>query len=1281
MQTALKHKPPRYVRVGALVSLVGVLLVAFNFWFIRHAENVLEQIVYTQSNKKLKLSIQKFKFNWISNKIELNGASIYSADTTDAYIYWLTSPKITLKAKVFFPLLLNREIWIDSIRVHAPRVVFTRRWTRIKRKLVSNAANSNFSVAEEVGLIAKSISKAINVLRVDKFMLDEGLFSIIDSTKKNAVPFTVSNIYVQLDNFQFDSTQAGKKGRERISFTDNIAVRTHNQNLSFLCGRYFLAFKNFKINLVNRRVEFDSCTLRAIKGDSSKTSFHIFFEKLRLTNINFDSLYSNETIIADSVFCSRPQIILDIDSDVKVPKEVLLYSKKQTNAGRIDAVMQQLLGDMKLKYVGVKDADVTVNAIKKKKASWFSSKNNNFEMFELAIRKNEERPIFLTKFAMSLHNYQNVIKDGKYAIAFDSIGFENNEINLSKFSFREFDKGNIVSSLSMPSFKLRGISWEALFYYNIFSASHAVFSSPVIHHTIINHKKKSNHKNIFKTLNSIGGVMNLNNLTVNDGDITINFKKDTWLNFKNAKLNINANYFAGSGHVRSMQRSVNYLNLDKAVFVSPSATAYLYDVRFLENKKGIKAQKFLLLSGNTNITGHQLFLGSVVFNELHQAVIIDNMSWERARVVVLEKRKQSFERNNKIAFTVKNIKGKNTQVEASFSENKITGYVTHLQLEEYVQNKLGNPRLKGLFLNGQNMSVVGKDWNIAASEITLADKAQSIIKNLRVEKTNTTDSISADISEVQFIPHISEIFDGKRRLQSLVIKAPIIVATLRSVDAKPHVNQQNIRVDSVTVTQPNIKLEVKDGNEILRRVIWSANLNNEPICITGLTYTPGASFKADAIKMRLSDFEYLNKNGQKASTGNNKLNIELNNLWLTKNKKREADWKTNLNIVSMEHLSFSKWNNKNIQLQVDGGIIKNIVLNNKNSHSLLAILTESNKLRIEGVSGKLTTPKNYVQWNGLWAHEGEMSVDSFSISPQLTLLQYKTAATIPKDDYLKIKSGKWTADSVTIDRRDNDTIIQIRKIEGSDINLFAFKDRTRSPAFFKYKLLPTEMLLKLTTKINVDSIRFNNMNVVYEETNKKTNELGQVPVADLNVQIANVKNCIIAPTDSIYITATGNILGQLHTQLFVSQSYFDTSGYLRINITTDGVYLPAFNTVLVPFARAEILKGQLQKLNVTAIGNKHRTIGAARMYYRGLDIRLLNKNDVARRSLPNQFASRAAMWLFVRKNNAGKSSLFIYQRRTEKSSINYIIKTALEGVKSAIGLSPYIRKNKHLSPP
>jgi len=76
-------------------------------------------------------------------------------------------------------------------------------------------------------------------------------------------------------------------------------LSSHHQDIVLPDSRHRLSFKDFKINLKNRLVEFDSCTIAATRTDSSTSAFNVFFDKLLLTNIDFDTLYKAEVIKAD----------------------------------------------------------------------------------------------------------------------------------------------------------------------------------------------------------------------------------------------------------------------------------------------------------------------------------------------------------------------------------------------------------------------------------------------------------------------------------------------------------------------------------------------------------------------------------------------------------------------------------------------------------------------------------------------------------------------------------------------------------------------------------------------------------------------------------------------------------------------------------------------------------------------------------------------------------------------------------------------------------------------
>jgi hypothetical protein len=267
-----------------LAAGILALLVAFHFWFINHAEDMLEDLVASRSNGKLKLEVKHFRFNWLTNHMRLRQAVFYSADTASALTgYRFSVERIDLEVREIMPLIFEKMIIIDSLSLVNPDI----RVTRLRASPdIDSAATKSLSLPREMGRVYKSIQDALQVLRVNGFHIEGGRFTLVNKIRPDDVPVTISNIQLHLDNIRVDSGSS-----QKILFSDNVALQTHDQDILFPNGRHRLSFRHFGINIAKKMVEFDSCTLEAGKADSARSSFRIFFDKLRLTNIDFDTLY------------------------------------------------------------------------------------------------------------------------------------------------------------------------------------------------------------------------------------------------------------------------------------------------------------------------------------------------------------------------------------------------------------------------------------------------------------------------------------------------------------------------------------------------------------------------------------------------------------------------------------------------------------------------------------------------------------------------------------------------------------------------------------------------------------------------------------------------------------------------------------------------------------------------------------------------------------------------------------------------------------------------------
>lgn len=53
---------------GIIVGSFIILLTAFHFWFVYHAEEIIQDLVASKSDGRIRMKVSNFKFNWFSKK-------------------------------------------------------------------------------------------------------------------------------------------------------------------------------------------------------------------------------------------------------------------------------------------------------------------------------------------------------------------------------------------------------------------------------------------------------------------------------------------------------------------------------------------------------------------------------------------------------------------------------------------------------------------------------------------------------------------------------------------------------------------------------------------------------------------------------------------------------------------------------------------------------------------------------------------------------------------------------------------------------------------------------------------------------------------------------------------------------------------------------------------------------------------------------------------------------------------------------------------------------------
>lgn len=1275
----LRFKRLRFRVVLIFLGILATVLIAFNFWFLDHSERALERIVERQSNGNMQLVVEEFKFNWLTNKIELNNAVLRSKDTTVATQYLFKSNHIAIKAIGFLPLLFNR-ILIDSIHIYSPGVVITKvkdtPQANNPSDVKNDTNNQNFSVAEEIGRISNTINNVIRELKINRFILDDGSFSLVNKTIPQEVPFLVDNIDIRLYNLQVDSTSiAQTQEQQSLQFTDEIAIQSSNQDMVFPGGKHFLSFKNFRVTLRDQRVEFDSCTYRSIGADTAGTSANIFFDKLKLTGIDFNAFYSSELVKADSVYCLNPDVFLDIRTSANKDKP------ENQSPPNVDSIVKSLFGDLQLHKLVVQNADININTHKEGNVNKFVSKNNQIEITDFVINRAAANPVQFGSFLLSLYNYKTTLNDGKFAFAFDSLKFLDKSLNLYNFSFQEYAGGVAQKDLKMSKFELRDLSWEALLYENRFQANNAKFIQPDIDIAAGNNKSGQS-RNIFETLNSIDESMSLSNLEIVNGNIVVRLKNGGRLQLYNTDLSLLPNDLTASRQVKNLKQSVANLYTKKAVFIKNNTHVNIHDLRLVNDNDGITASELLLKDKGVQARLNDVAIHTILLDDTDDEIELNNISWNRGNVTVSDmgNNQQKTNKNNKnqnTQISVNNIKGRNTQLKINNSKQNIDGYFELLSVDKIALPSGAKPAIYGLQFQGRDFIIRNPAQLLSIKRMHITDNDNSVINNVAFRKIDTKDSIVGFIPQITIIPDITQIINGNVHVNSIVIEEPDVYAKLGKKDSTENNEAKkspSISIGSLLLKRPNVQLELEGKGEIPSLISWQGNKYESFVQINNFKSDENIPASADLLKIYLTFFDFKNNKGKAFATNDNKLNLEFENVLFEQDADKAIHWSANANILSLDKLKFDSLGQNNITVTLNEGDVKNIALNSKYP-TVGDIIKNSSNLLMTGTSGSVTTANNYLNWNNLQFNKGFFTIDSFGMKPNQSLEAYKIKKAF-NQDHLTFNTGLITGGPVDMEKYFNDSILIIGGVEINDVNLRTVKDKTQEDTATKRKPLFAEMFKNISSKIDIDSVTAKNMYVEYWEVTDKTDTLAIIPVSNLNATFYNIKNYDLDNADSLYIVASADVLNQLKTHLRINQSYTDSLYGYNMNLYTGPVDLKVFNQLLVPMIGFDVASGQLDSLRMFAIANDDYSKGEMKMYYSGLKMRMLNKKDLPNQKFYHKIASWLANALIVRNNNNGKASPVFDIRMKEKSPINQIIRTALSGLKSSAGLPGTKKKER-----
>lgn len=1112
------------------VMALTCIVVLFNIWFVQNTTAIIESLVQTRSGGDIQLRLSGSKFRYFGKKLELYNAVFYSvANSGTATTYQFTVPKLDVKLRSLWAFIARRELLIDSIALQAPEVTVTRIGESTKQQ------RDDVSIPEEIGRVYNSILDALEVLQVKRFQIDDGRFNLVNKIDAARPVTTISNIHFHISNLKITADSAAS---EKFLYSDNMVLDVKNQDIVLPDGVHHISFKNLLINVRRKQVNLDSCWVKA-ETRNGHNSFRIFFDVLKMTNLDFAALYKKNLIKADSVYVNNPDIELTLDLKRKREKGKKL---------ELDTIIQQFTGDLALGYIGVQNADVNIVANRGDTATTFSSKNDNFRMYGLRVNSDSAKPVAVDEFTMILRKYETYSRDSSTLYRFDSLRFRNDKVRLSNFTIQSIATATNNGRLyySIPVFELSGLSWEDLLFDRYISAEKAVLLNPDIQYTLSSARKKRQKTSLFKILSGLSETIDLKEIEIRNGNLNINLAAGKQLNLQQVDLVLASNKLLASTSYTGMQQAIAEMAFRNAVFNTGNLRAELINLHYSDQ---LHADELRVTNKSQTLSARAkgITLHDLIWNNEEKSVFVDHLGWQQATVIVKTGGKQKAQKGTNAIIQLKNLSGRNTAVTIYAKDKILKTKLDNVSVTDFEKRGASAIMLTGLLATGKAIDLAAAAVAVKSGPYRIVDDGNSYIRNLSLLQQSPKDTIRLAIPQTFFKPHIEALVRGDVRFEKLTAAAPVLritttqETTLQEPAIKKKINLPRVAIDELTLQNPVVYFLKRDS--LATTVNWSeegATSKNNQWTFYNIRTAPAMGFIAINKAVLAGHKLVFTRNQKSYGIDSGFVRATFSNINVA--TKDGLHWKARLDEALFKN-PISLTLKQGSGIGVDEARLRRVQLSSDNLKNVYQLLQRNPTMQLEISNGSFANSTNQLHWKQLLYSQsnGSLSVDSFTYQPALSRDSFIAKAP-GQTDYMHALLKNISASGIDLVAFEKDSIFKARSvvIDGSQLDIY--RDKRKPYLSNGLKPLPVLALQNLTTKIAIDTVALKNANVVYTEMSDRTGQEGAISINRINAQLFPVRNINIGLHDSLALRAEGYVMDSAWLRLRLKESYTDSLG-------------------------------------------------------------------------------------------------------------------------------------------
>ncbi len=1247
---------------GVLLGLLILCLVGFHFWFKAHARTVIRELVAIESKGHLAADLGSFEISYRKLRLNINDLDLQPATRSDSSTATAVKVgRVSLQIRSLWSLVFHRKLTIDSIVCVNPQVTIYKSQNQVHRMV---------SPQQEIGRIYLTIQRAMNSLQVKKLDISKGSIEVRES-QATGDPMHVSDIDLTIDNLKIDT---GRIEEQPFLFSERIIFKSSNQDIRWNGGKNRMVFRHLELDTYRKQLIIDSGLVKISQADSTPGNIQLGFRRLKIVRPHLRSLYLGGGLQADTIDCDRPDLIMDLYAHAR---------SDQATHQSLAMALQKLSGDIRVGTLHVKEASFDISSHRTDTLKRFISNENSFTFSDILLHPDPYRPVSIGKINMVVRNYFSYSSDSAYTLAFDSVSFGNNQADLFNLhlSSAPSQKTNRRTDIIVPRFVMNDISWPDLLFDRRLVAGSAVLTNPVVHLQSGDRGRVRQKASLYEILRAVGRSFQLEEFRMINGNLTME-KPDLRFELKAVNTLVDSRKLVDSNNADNIASAVKSLSFSKALIQNRRMDIELFDTRFNGSDQSLQVKRLAIRGKQPEM---KLQARQVSIREIEAdstEFVAEGIRWNEADLFIQLPEQPAAKHNARFALSLNDISGKNTRLD--LHKGNLSVKTTIDQLVVPGMEKRENLSLKtGSLIEGHNLVLEKGNARLTMQRYQLHGQQPSAVYNVQFRREDEMDSTSLVIPEIRLQPDIHALVKKQVRLDYLHLLSPVIEMS-RNGQAK-----QRAAVSSLPDLEIG-ELKVENPVAMVRSV---RNSQATVVSLPAIRSGPASQIKLMQLKVLPAErkLTIANINGrlQKPLVTTGKMSLETDNYWQVAlsdfdgslaGDSAKGDWSARLNVLEILQTRFNKkGNGKPVMVEVESLALSNALIGKREFADHIRMLEKSPKLSIDNLTGTLQSGNTYIRYEGVTYQQQlrRLLIDSLSYRPVLSRDSF--IASVPyQTNYITTTISNLQIDEVKPEKFIRDSMIHLKQLIVDRPVIRVYKDKTLPYVPGPIKPLPVSALKDIPVRFSLDTVHIRNGQVYYTERSAKTKKEGTVFLTRMDARLFPVKNTDLAADDSLRLRAEAYLMDSSWVGLRMRESYVDTLSGFLLTLKMRPSSLTILNPMLEPTTTVKLVSGQLDTLDMKAVGREYLSLGTMTMHYHDLKLAFIRQDrrgKEARKGMVKGFVSMVANFV-VHTNNRHRPGKVYFPRDRNRAIFHYWVKMTLSGVATSVGVKHSRKYNK-----